>query len=54
MPIEIINVRQKFDLFTEQWSPKIIAQLNGQQVNWQKWKVNLAGTTMKTKTNCFG
>ncbi len=24
----VINLREKFGLFTEQWSPKIIAQLN--------------------------
>ncbi|MGI9629002.1 MAG: cupin domain-containing protein [Longimicrobiales bacterium] len=25
---EAINVRQKFDLFEEQWQPKVIAQMN--------------------------
>ena len=29
---ETVNVREKFGLFTERWSPKIIAELNGQQV----------------------
>ncbi len=28
MTIEKINIKEKFTLFNEQWSPKIIAQLN--------------------------
>ncbi|MBN2044333.1 MAG: cupin domain-containing protein [Anaerolineales bacterium] len=28
MSIQKINIKQKFTLFDEQWSPKIIAQLN--------------------------
>ena len=28
MPIQKINIKEKFMLFDEQWSPKIIAQLN--------------------------
>ena len=31
-----INLLEKFDLFTDQWSPKIIAELNGQQVKLAK------------------
>jgi mannose-6-phosphate isomerase-like protein (cupin superfamily) len=31
-----INLREKFGLFTEHWSPKIIAELNGQQVKVAK------------------
>ena len=27
-----ISLREKFDLFSETWTPKIIAELNGQQV----------------------
>ena len=25
---EVINIREKFNRFSEQWSPKIIAQMN--------------------------
>jgi mannose-6-phosphate isomerase-like protein (cupin superfamily) len=32
MPPDKINLGQKFGLFAEQWSPKIIAELNGQYV----------------------
>lgn len=31
-----INLKQKFDLFTDQWSPKIITSLNGQDVKLAK------------------
>lgn len=31
-----INIQDKFGLFTDQWSPKIIAELNGQQVKLAK------------------
>ncbi|MEM1321018.1 MAG: cupin domain-containing protein [Bacteroidota bacterium] len=30
--MEVINVLQKFELFEEQWTPKIIGALNGQHV----------------------
>ena len=29
---EVVNLAQKFALFTEQWSPKVVGELNGQQV----------------------
>ena len=31
-----INLKKKFDLFSEQWSPKIIAKTNGQLVKLAK------------------
>ena len=34
--MEKINLTQKFSLFTEHWTPKIIAELNGQQVKIAK------------------
>jgi mannose-6-phosphate isomerase-like protein (cupin superfamily) len=33
-----INVKSKFDLFEDLWSPKVIAELNGQQVKLAKLK----------------
>jgi len=30
------NILRKFDLFTDQWSPKIIGELNGQQLKLAK------------------
>jgi mannose-6-phosphate isomerase-like protein (cupin superfamily) len=33
MPMsEAINLTEKFGLFTEQWRPKVVARLNGQEV----------------------
>ena len=34
--MDVINVMEKFDLFQDQWSPKVIADLNGQQVKLAK------------------
>ncbi len=33
---KLINIREKFSKFTEQWTPKIIAECNGQQVKLAK------------------
>jgi len=34
--MEVVNIKEKFTLFTDQWSPKIIGQLNGQDVKLAK------------------
>ena len=31
-----VNLEEKFSMFSEQWSPKIVAELNGQQVKLAK------------------
>ena len=33
-----ININEKFSLFTEHWSPKIVGELNGQCVKLAKFK----------------
>src|SRR5262249_54020358 len=33
-----VNLREKFARFTEQWSPKIVGELNGQQVKLVKFQ----------------
>lgn len=33
-----INIKEKFNLFSDYWSPKIIGQLNGQHVKLAKFK----------------
>jgi len=33
-----VNLSEKFALFTEQWSPKVVGELNGQQVKLVKFK----------------
>ena len=34
--MEVVNIKEKFNLFNEHWSPKIIGQLNGQDVKIAK------------------
>lgn len=34
--MDSINIREKYGLFTEQWSPRIIGELNGQYVKLAK------------------
>jgi mannose-6-phosphate isomerase-like protein (cupin superfamily) len=36
--MEKINLPQKFSLFSEYWSPKIVGELNGQHVKLVKFK----------------
>ena len=36
--MEKINLAEKFSLFKEQWSPKIVGELNGQMVKLLKFK----------------
>ena len=36
--MEIVNLRQTFSLFSDYWSPKIVGELNGQQVRLVKLK----------------
>ena len=36
--MEVINLEEKFGLFSDHWSPKIIGELNGQHVKLAKVK----------------
>ena len=36
--MDVINLKEKFTLFSELWTPKIIGELNGQQVKIAKVK----------------
>ena len=36
--MDAINIEQKFNLFNEHWSPKILAELNGQVIKIAKIK----------------
>ncbi|OEY73668.1 cupin domain-containing protein [Salegentibacter salarius] len=38
MKPEKVNLKDKFELFNEHWTPKIIGELNGQQVKLAKLK----------------
>lgn len=37
-PMETVNIAEKLSLFSEYWSPKIVGELNGQQVKLAKLK----------------
>ena len=30
--MKVVNIKEKLDLFSDRWSPKKIAELNGQQI----------------------
>ncbi len=34
--MKVVNIKEKFNLFNDHWSPKIIGQLNGQDVKLAK------------------
>ncbi len=36
MTMEVINIKKKFELFDDHWSPRIITSLNGQDVKIAK------------------
>jgi|TARA_B110001450_G_scaffold184757_1_gene172837 mannose-6-phosphate isomerase-like protein (cupin superfamily) len=36
--MSVINIKEKFNLFTDHWSPKKVGELNGQQVLLAKLK----------------
>lgn len=38
MNVEKVNLKEKFEAFSEHWSPKVVGELNGQQVKLAKLK----------------
>jgi mannose-6-phosphate isomerase-like protein (cupin superfamily) len=38
MKIEKINIAEKLDLFSDHWNPRIVGELNGQQVKLAKFQ----------------
>ena len=51
--MEVINVKDKFDLFSEHWSPRIIGQLNGQDVKIAKVKGEFVWHNHKDEDEMF-
>lgn len=51
--MERINIAEKFARFSEQWQPKIVAELNGQEVKLVKVQGHSRGTTTMTWKRCF-
>ena len=50
---DIIKIADKLNLFSETWTPKIIAELNGQQVKLAKLKGDLAWHSHKNEDELF-
>jgi len=40
--MEKVNLREKFAVFTEHWRPKIVGELNGQEVKLVKFQASWA------------
>ena len=38
MPIQVVNLSEKLNLFSQHWQPKIVGELNGQMVKLAKLK----------------
>jgi len=51
--LPIINIHQKFDLFTETWTPKIIGELNGQYVKLAKLEGDFVWHDHKNEDELF-
>ncbi|MCF6348846.1 MAG: cupin domain-containing protein [Flavobacteriaceae bacterium] len=51
--MEVVNINQKFSLFNEHWSPKIIGQLNGQDVKLAKVKGEFVWHDHKNEDELF-
>ena len=51
--MERINIAEKFARFSEQWQPKIVAELNGQEVKLVKCRGHSRGTATMTWKRCF-
>ena len=50
---EVINIEEKFGLFSDYWSPKRIEQLNGQQVILAKLKGEFVFHKHDHEDECF-
>ena len=51
--MERVNIAEKFACFSEQWQPKIVAELNRQEVKLVKVKGTFPWTTTMTWKKCF-
>lgn len=51
--MEKVNLQQKFSLFQEYWSPKIVGELNGQQVKLVKFQVEFIWHKHDTEDELF-
>lgn len=51
--MEKVNIAEKFSMFSEHWSPKIIGELNGQHVKVAKLKGSFVWHTHENEDEMF-
>jgi len=51
--MQVVNLAEKFSLFTETWSPKIIGELNGQHVKLARLKGEFVWHSHKNEDEMF-
>ncbi len=51
--MKVINIKEKFDLFDEHWTPKLIGELNGQSVKIAKVKGEFVWHNHKDEDELF-
>jgi hypothetical protein len=51
--MERVNIADKFARFPEQWQPKIVAELNGQELKLVKVQVTFPWHATMTRKRCF-
>jgi mannose-6-phosphate isomerase-like protein (cupin superfamily) len=51
--MQVVNLAEKFSLFTETWSPKIIGELNGQHVKLARLKGEFVWHSHKDEDEMF-
>lgn len=51
--MQVVNIAEKFGLFTETWTPKIIGELNGQQVKLARLKGEFVWHSHKDEDEMF-
>jgi mannose-6-phosphate isomerase-like protein (cupin superfamily) len=51
--MDTINIAQKFSLFNEHWSPKIVGELNGQQIKLARLKGEFVWHNHKDEDELF-
>ena len=51
--MEIINLNEKFSLFSDHWSPKIVGELNGQEIKLARVKGEFVWHNHKEEDELF-
>ncbi len=53
MPVQKVTLAEKFDSFTEQWSPKIVASVDDYDVKIVRIEGEFVWHNTMTTTKCF-